>query len=94
MGRDYDTVGVFYERVGEGLRTFVGRYGETIAFGGDPALQLSPQMVNLPGARQVRCLNAALAAFTASVEHGEGGPGTPGTLTSRSSSASVPSSPH
>src|SRR6516164_11030378 len=32
MGRDYDTVGVFYERLGEGLRTFVTRYGEAIAF--------------------------------------------------------------
>jgi CDGSH-type Zn-finger protein/uncharacterized Fe-S cluster protein YjdI len=74
MGRDYDTVGVFYEGIGEGLRTFVGRYGEAIAFGGDPALQLSPQEVNLPGARQVRCLKTALAAFTAIVEQGEGAP--------------------
>jgi CDGSH-type Zn-finger protein/uncharacterized Fe-S cluster protein YjdI len=74
MGRDYDTVGAFYERIGEGLRTFVGRYGEAIAFGGDPALQLSPEEVNLPGARQVRCLKTALAAFTAIVEQGEGAP--------------------
>jgi len=74
MGRDYDTVGAFYERIGEGLRTFVERYGEAIAFGGDPALQLSPEEVNLPGARQVRCLKTALAAFTAIVEQGEGAP--------------------
>jgi hypothetical protein len=74
MGRDYDTVGAFYERIGEGLRTFVERYGETVAFGGDPALQLSPEEVNLPGARHVRCLKTALAAFTAIVEQGEGAP--------------------
>jgi len=74
MGRDYDTVGVFYERIGEGLRTFVERHGETIAFGGDPALQLATEEVNLPGARQVRCLKTALAAFTAIIEQGEGAP--------------------
>src|SRR5215472_2795891 len=39
MGRDYDTVGAFYERLGQGLRTFVARYGESTAFGGDPPLQ-------------------------------------------------------
>jgi len=74
MGRDYDTVGVFYERLGEGLRTFVTRYGEATAFGGDPALQLSPEEVNLPGCRHVICLKTALAAFTAIVEQGEGAP--------------------
>jgi CDGSH-type Zn-finger protein/uncharacterized Fe-S cluster protein YjdI len=74
MGRDYDTVGVFYDRLGQGLRTFVGRYGESIAFDGDPALQLSPEEVNLPGARHVRCLKTALAAFNAIIEQGEGAP--------------------
>ena len=74
MGRDYDTVGVFYERLGEGLCTFVTRYGEATAFGGDPALQLSPEEVNLPGCRHVICLKTALAAFTAIVEQGEGAP--------------------
>jgi len=74
MGRDYDTVGVFYERLGLGLRTFVGRYGESIAFDGDPALQLSPEEVNIPGARHVLCLKTALAAFHAIIEQGEGAP--------------------
>ncbi|MBV8975276.1 MAG: (4Fe-4S)-binding protein, partial [Sinobacteraceae bacterium] len=74
MGRDYDTVGVFYERLGEGLRTFVDRYGESIAFDGDPALQLSSEEVNLPGARHVICLKTALAAFDAIIEQGEGAP--------------------
>jgi len=74
MGRDYDTVGDFYERLGEGLRSFVGRYGETTAFDGDAALQLSSKEVNLPGARPVICLKTALAAFTAIIEQGEGAP--------------------
>jgi len=74
MGRDYDTVGVFYDRLGNGLRTFVGRYGESIAFDGDPALQLSAEEVNLAGCRPVICLKTALAAFHSIIEQGEGAP--------------------
>jgi CDGSH-type Zn-finger protein/uncharacterized Fe-S cluster protein YjdI len=74
MARDYDTVGVFYEVLGEGLRAFVARYGEAATFAGDPGLQLSPAEVNLVGARPVRCLKTALAAFTAIIEQGEGAP--------------------
>src|SRR5215831_19478594 len=74
MGRDYDTVGVFYDRLGNGLRTFVGRYGESIAFDGDPALQLSAEEVNLAGCRPVICLKTALTAFHSIIEQGEGAP--------------------
>jgi len=74
MGRDYDTVGDFYHRLGQGMRTFVEHYGETTAFDGDPALQLSPEEVNLPGAKHVICLKTALQAFNAIVEQGEGAP--------------------
>nr|UXE44203.1 hypothetical protein Hi04_10k_c1198_00026 [uncultured bacterium] len=74
MGRDYDTVGVFYDRLGNGLRTFVGHYGESIAFDGDPALQLSVEEVNLGGCRRVICLKTALAAFHSIIEQGEGAP--------------------
>jgi CDGSH-type Zn-finger protein/uncharacterized Fe-S cluster protein YjdI len=74
MGVDYSTVGDFYVALGEGLRALVARYGESNAFDGDPALQLSPEEVNLPGAKQVRCLKTALAAFAAIVEQGEGAP--------------------
>jgi CDGSH-type Zn-finger protein/uncharacterized Fe-S cluster protein YjdI len=74
MGRDYDTVGVFYDRLGNGLRTFVGHYGESIAFDGDPALQLCADEVNLAGCRRVICLKTALAAFHAIIEQGEGAP--------------------
>ncbi|MBV8496371.1 MAG: hypothetical protein JO361_06280, partial [Gammaproteobacteria bacterium] len=62
MGRDYETVGDFYETLGEGLRSFVARHGEANAFDGDGALQLSADEVNLPGAQRVVCLKTALAA--------------------------------
>jgi CDGSH-type Zn-finger protein/uncharacterized Fe-S cluster protein YjdI len=74
MGIDYDTVGTFYAALGEGLKAFVARYGEPATFDGDPALQLSPDEVSLGGARPVRCLKTALAAFCAIVEQGEGAP--------------------
>jgi CDGSH-type Zn-finger protein/uncharacterized Fe-S cluster protein YjdI len=74
IARDYDTVGVFYATLGEGLRAFVARYGETATFDGDPGLQLSPAEVDLIGAHPVRCLKTALAAFTAIIEQGEGAP--------------------
>ena len=74
MARDYDTVGDFYEGLGERLRAFVQHHGEADAFDGDPALQLSNVEVNLPGARQVRCLKTALTAFAAIIEQGEGAP--------------------
>jgi CDGSH-type Zn-finger protein/uncharacterized Fe-S cluster protein YjdI len=74
MGINYDTVGDFYEALGEGLRALVAHCGEANAFDGDRALQLSPEEVNLPGARHVVCLKTALAAFAAIVEQGEGAP--------------------
>jgi CDGSH-type Zn-finger protein/uncharacterized Fe-S cluster protein YjdI len=74
MGRDYDTVGDFYATLGQGLCAFVEHYGEANAFDGDRALQLSPDEVNLSGARHVICLKTALAAFAAIVEQGEGAP--------------------
>jgi CDGSH-type Zn-finger protein/uncharacterized Fe-S cluster protein YjdI len=74
MGVNYDTVGDFYAALGEGMQAFVARYGESIAFDGDPGLQLSPEEVNLPGARRVICSKTALAAFAAIVEQGEGAP--------------------
>jgi CDGSH-type Zn-finger protein/uncharacterized Fe-S cluster protein YjdI len=72
MAIDYTTVGAFYESLGRGLRAFVAHHGEGDAFAGDPALQLSPAEVALPGAQRVVCLKTALAAFTTIVEQGEG----------------------
>jgi CDGSH-type Zn-finger protein/uncharacterized Fe-S cluster protein YjdI len=74
MGVNYETVGDFYVALGEGLRALVAHCGEANAFDGDRALQLSPEEVNLPGARHVVCLKTALAAFAAIVEQGEGAP--------------------
>jgi CDGSH-type Zn-finger protein/uncharacterized Fe-S cluster protein YjdI len=74
MATDYDTVGVFYACLGEALHAFVARYGEAVAFDGDPALQLSGAEVNLTGAQPVRCLKTALQAFAAIVTQGEGAP--------------------
>jgi CDGSH-type Zn-finger protein/uncharacterized Fe-S cluster protein YjdI len=72
MGIDYATVGEFYAALSAELRTLVDRVGETAAFSGDPALQLSEGEVNLPGARRVICLETALASMDAIVRQGEG----------------------
>src|SRR6202042_718496 len=74
MGFNYDTVGDFYAALGQGLKAFVARYGESATFDGDRALQLSPAEVNLGGARPAICLKTALEAFCAIVEQGEGAP--------------------
>jgi CDGSH-type Zn-finger protein/uncharacterized Fe-S cluster protein YjdI len=72
MATDYETVGVFYNKLGENLRAFVERLGESVAFCGDPNLQLSEAEVTLEGAKPVICLKTALAAFDAIVRQGEG----------------------
>jgi CDGSH-type Zn-finger protein/uncharacterized Fe-S cluster protein YjdI len=72
MATDYETVGVFYECLGEHLRLFVERLGDSVAFCGDPALQISDSEVRIHGAKPVICLKTALAAFNAIVEQGEG----------------------
>jgi CDGSH-type Zn-finger protein/uncharacterized Fe-S cluster protein YjdI len=72
MSIDYATVGEFYAALGTGLQALVGTIGESATFCGDPALQLSPREVDLPGARPVVCLKTALAAFDSIVRQGEG----------------------
>ena len=72
MGIDYDTVGDFYASLGDSVTRFVERVGEKVAFCGDPALQLSPEEVDLGGAKPVICAKTALAAFDAIVRQGEG----------------------
>lgn len=73
MSTDYETVGVFYEHLEAGLRTFHEVHG-TEAFIGDPALQLSQLEMPLPGVAPVKCLPTALAALDAIVAQGEGAP--------------------
>lgn len=74
MAVDYETVGAFYAFLHDSLRAFVSEVGESAAFCGDPALQLSQAEVNLAAAKPVICSKTALAAFTAIVQQGEGAP--------------------
>ncbi|MFZ1990813.1 MAG: ferritin-like domain-containing protein [Alphaproteobacteria bacterium] len=74
MPIDYDTVGEFYETLESRLRDFVARKGESIAFCGDPLLQLSHHEVELKGAEPVICIKTASAALKAIIEQGEGAP--------------------
>jgi CDGSH-type Zn-finger protein/uncharacterized Fe-S cluster protein YjdI len=74
MGINYDTVGDFYIALSAGLKDLVAQYGEAVTFGGDPALQLSPNEINISGCRPVICMKTALAAFEAIVLQGEGAP--------------------
>ena len=73
MAIDYDTVGAFYTALSDGLQAFVAEHGESAAFCGDPALQLSPAETILAG-KPVICAKTALAAFAAIVSQGEGAP--------------------
>lgn len=72
MGLDYDTVGTFYQTLGQGLQLLVEAHGEAGALCGNPALQVSNVEVALPSANRVICLKTALAAFNAIITQGEG----------------------
>ena len=72
MGADYATVGDFYAMIGHDLQLLADRVGESAAFCGDPAFQLSAAETALPGIHPVKCLKTALAAFDAIVAQGEG----------------------
>jgi CDGSH-type Zn-finger protein/uncharacterized Fe-S cluster protein YjdI len=74
MGLNYETVGDFYVALSKGLRALVSQFGEDGTFDGDPALQMSPNEIDLMGAKPVICLKTALAAFDAIVVQGEGAP--------------------
>ena len=74
QGIDYETVGNFYAALSAGLRDLVAQQGESIAFGGDPALQLSPRETTFADKKPVICLKTALAAFDTIVAQGEGAP--------------------
>jgi len=72
MPTDYDTVGEFYAALSRGVSAFVAKHGESAAFCGDPALQLSAAKTSLLGIKPVICAKTALAAFDAIVSQGEG----------------------
>jgi CDGSH-type Zn-finger protein/uncharacterized Fe-S cluster protein YjdI len=72
MPVDYDTVGLFYEKLAAGLREFVARVGEKEAFCGDRNLQISRKEIDFQGCDPVICSKTALMAFDAIVTQGEG----------------------
>jgi CDGSH-type Zn-finger protein/uncharacterized Fe-S cluster protein YjdI len=74
MGLDYETVGSFYATLSDSITRFVQAHGESVAFCGEPSLQLSAHELELAGAKPVLCLKTALAAFNAIILQGEGAP--------------------
>jgi CDGSH-type Zn-finger protein/uncharacterized Fe-S cluster protein YjdI len=74
MAVDYETVGEFYQMLGQDLQHFVTRHGEADAFCGDRGLQISGSLCGFSQVKPVICLKTALAAFDAIVLQGEGAP--------------------
>ena len=70
MGIDYVTVGAFYDLLGARLTRFVAEHGESVAFCGDPKLQLTEAETALPGTAKVICLKTVLAAFNSIITQG------------------------
>jgi hypothetical protein len=70
---DYDTVGHLYRGIGQGFETLAERLGESALFVGDPAAQLGPDIMDLPGLATVTDLRSAMAAVEVIIEQGEGG---------------------
>jgi hypothetical protein len=70
---DYDTVGHLYRGIGQGFETLAERLDERALFVGDPAAQLGPDIMDLPGLATVTDLRSAMAAVEVIIEQGEGG---------------------
>ena len=72
--QDYATVGQLYAAIADGLEKIAGEIGEDALFTGDPARQIGPEIVSLPGILRIRCLRTARRAIDAIVLQGEGSP--------------------
>ncbi len=48
-GSDYETIGGLYRDLAAALTKLEGKLGERLLFSGDPALQVGPETVSLPG---------------------------------------------
>jgi hypothetical protein len=70
---DYDTVGHLYRGIRQGFASLAERLGETALFAGDPAAQLGPAIMDLPGLVTVTDLTSAMRAIDVIIEQGEGG---------------------
>lgn len=72
---DFDTVSHLYRGIEDGFEGLASRLGEAALFAGDPALQIGPALMDLPGLFPVTDLASALKAVQVIVEQGEGGRG-------------------
>jgi CDGSH-type Zn-finger protein/uncharacterized Fe-S cluster protein YjdI len=72
MPVDYDTVGVFYDKLSRDVKDFVARIGEREVFCGDRNLQISRAEIDFQGCDLVICSQTVLRAFDAIVSQGEG----------------------
>jgi hypothetical protein len=70
---DFDTVGHLYRGIQQGFETLAERLGETALFTGNPAAQLGPDIMDLPGLVTVTDLHTAMQAIDVIIEQGEGG---------------------
>lgn len=70
---DFDTVSHLYRGIEEGFAVLTERLGESVLFAGDPAAQIGPELMNLPGLQPVTDLASAHQAVQFIVEQGEGG---------------------
>ena len=72
--QDFPTVGHLYNALDAALSELSERIGEHALFCGDPALQVGPDIANLPGLIAVTDLASARQALRTIVEQGEGSP--------------------
>jgi hypothetical protein len=72
-GSDYETIGELYHALAHGLAKLVGKHKGAFAI--DPAAQVGPEIVALPGLITIRSLNDAAQAVENIVRQGEGSPG-------------------
>ena len=71
---DYSTIGEFYGSLRECLREVVAGIGERELFTGDPAMQVGPDVVSMPGVAIVTDLESALRVLDTIIVQGEGAP--------------------
>ncbi len=70
--QDYRTVGHLYRSLRDGVQALAEQLGEEALFIGDPAAQIGPPEVDLPGLVRVRDLASAIEAIDNIVAQGEG----------------------
>jgi CDGSH-type Zn-finger protein/uncharacterized Fe-S cluster protein YjdI len=70
--QDFETVGHFYRSLQRAVDRLSEQYGTRGLFLGDPALQVGPDLVKLPGLRAIHGIEDARLAFDTVVTQGEG----------------------